>query len=350
MKCKWMLMLGLMVCACGHEKMEKEQELHNVYVVSPSDYTPSQERTFAGVVEEKGEIGVGFKTAGQLKTICVKEGQAIRPGQLLAVLDDSDYKLGVEALKIQYDQVKDEVERAKRLFEKKSMSVNDYEKAAAGLRQLGVQLQVNKNKLAYTRLTSPCAGVVESVNFSVGEMVDAGTSVFTVLDMSQKSVTVDIPASLYMQRESIEAITCTSNHNPGETYPMTMLSIVPKADSNQLYRMKLGFRGGASGITPGMNVEVRIEFNSNGEEKMKIPSSALFRKGEEAYVWTVNADSTVTMSKVEINPLYTGSEVEILSGLSPDAKVVRAGVRMLHEGEKIRIIGKPSKTNVGGML
>lgn len=343
-------MLGLMVCACGHEKVEKEQDLHNVYVVSPSEYTPAQERTFAGVVEEKGEIGVGFKTAGQLKTICVKEGQTIRTGQLLAVLDDSDYKLGVEALQIQYDQVKDEVDRAKRLYEKKSMSVNDYEKALAGLRQLGVQLQVNKNKLAYTRLTSPCSGVVESVNFSVGEMVDAGTSVFSVLDTSRKSVIVDIPASIYMQKESIKAITCTSGHNPNKTYPMALLSIVPKADSNQLYRMRLGFMEDASGITPGMNVEVRLQFNDKEEEKIKIPLSALFRKGEADYVWTVNPDSTVSMCKVEINPLYTGSEVEILSGLSPEAKVVRAGVRMLHEGEKIRIIGKPSKTNVGGML
>lgn len=63
---------------------------------------------------------------------------------MLAELDDEDYKLGVEALQIQYNQLKDEVARTRKLFEQKSVSANDYEKASAGLRQLGVQLQVNK--------------------------------------------------------------------------------------------------------------------------------------------------------------------------------------------------------------
>ena len=63
----------------------------------------------------------------------------------------------------------DEVARASRLYEKKSMSANDFEKASAGLRQLGVQLQVNKNKLAYTKLYAPADGYVSAVNFSPAE-------------------------------------------------------------------------------------------------------------------------------------------------------------------------------------
>ena len=343
-------MLVLMFNACGHENREKETVYHNVYVITPSEYSEGEQRVFAGVVEENGEIGLGFKTAGELRRICVREGKTIRQGELLAELDDSDYKLGVEALQIQYDQVKDEVDRARRLYEKKSMSVNDYEKALAGLRQLGVQLHVNKNKLAYTRLYAPCSGVIESVNFSVGEMVDAGTSVFNILDMSQKTVTVDIPATLYIKRDLIKGITCVESHKPGKNYPMTLLSIVPKADSNQLYRMKLGFAGNTNDITPGMNVEVKINISDNETDAIKIPSSALFRKGDTDFVWIVNQDSTVSLREVEINPEYEGHEVEIVSGLSEDSKIVRSGVRMLHDGEKIRIIGKPSKTNVGGMI
>lgn len=350
MRYKWIFILGLMACACSHENVEKEKVFHNVYVVTPAEYSEDTQRIFAGIVEEKGEIGLGFKTPGELKQICVREGQQIRKGELLAVLDDADYKLGVEALQIQYDQVKDEVDRAKRLFEKRSMSENDYEKAVAGLHQLGVQLQVNKNKLAYTRLYAPCGGVVESVNFSVGEMVDAGTPVFRVLDMSQKTVTVDIPASLYVQRNLINGIYCLSNQDSSNAYPMTLLSIVPKADSNQLYRMKLGFAGDSKGITPGMNLEVRIGLREDGKEAMKVPSSALFRKSGADCVWVVNQDSTVSLRKVEINPVYSGKEVEVLSGLSPETKIVRAGVRMLHEGEKVNIIGEPTETNVGGML
>lgn len=350
MRYQWILAVALVLCACGRDSKETEATPHNVYIVTPSGEAGNGDRVFAGVVEEKSEISVGFKTAGQLSRILVREGQHVAKGQLLAALDDSDYKLGVEALQIQYDQVKDEVARAKRLFDKKSMSPNDYEKAAAGLRQLGVQLQVNKNKLAYTRLYAPASGIVESVNFSAGEMVDAGTAVFTLLDVSQKSVVVDIPAAVYVQRDHIKGITCVSSHNPSEQYPMTLLSIVPKADSNQLYRMKLGFTGASGSVTPGMNVEVRVDFSGDGSGALTIPQSALFHKDGKDYVWTVNPDSTVKMCRVEINPVGASAEVEVISGLSPDSKVVKAGVRMLHEGEKVRIIGKPAATNVGGML
>ncbi|MDE6717107.1 MAG: efflux RND transporter periplasmic adaptor subunit [Muribaculaceae bacterium] len=342
--------MALCLCSCAHEKEEKATTIHNVYVVTPSGQMSGDERQFAGMVEEKSELSVGFKTAGQLNRIYVREGQHVSKGQLLASLDNSDYKLGVEALQIQYDQVKEEVGRAQKLFEKKSMSANDYEKAVAGLQQLGVQLQANKNKLAYTRLTSPSSGIIESVNFSAGEMVDAGTAVFTLIDVSQKTVVVDIPVSLYLNREEIKEIYCSTTHSPATEYAMNVMSIVPKADGNQLYRMKLGFKGGSNALTPGMNVTVRFEFKSQVNENLKIPGSALFRKDGKDFVWIMRPDSTISMRQVVINTHYDGPEVEVISGLSPADYVIRAGVRMLHEGEKVKVIEKPSETNFGGVL
>lgn len=350
MRYQWIFVVAFCLCSCAHDNKGKESVRHSVYVTTPSGQSGDEERQFAGIVEERSEVSVGFKTPGQINRIYVREGQHVGKGQLLATLDGSDYKLGVEALQIQYDQVKAEVERAKKLFEKKSMSANDYEKAVAGLRQLGVQLQVNKNKLAYTRLLAPVSGIVESVNFSAGEMVDAGTAVFTLLDVSQKSVTVDIPVSVYLRKDDIRDIVCSTSHNPQQNYNMTVLSIVPKADGNQLYRMKLGFKGTPTALSPGMNVKVTLEFNTGSRETLRIPQSALVRKDSKDYVWTVRKDSTVTLQRVDINYGGAGEEVEVVSGLSPDAVVVRAGGRMLHEGEKIKIIGNPSTTNYGGML
>ncbi|HAW07326.1 MAG TPA: efflux RND transporter periplasmic adaptor subunit, partial [Rikenellaceae bacterium] len=84
--------------------------------------------TYPGIVQEMHTINVAFKTAGQLANINVKEGDYIKEGQLIASLDDADYKLGVEALQIQYDQVSDEVSRMRELYKNKSLSANDYEK------------------------------------------------------------------------------------------------------------------------------------------------------------------------------------------------------------------------------
>ena len=163
-----------LVLFCGCKGGTGERFVRSVTLVRPVRMGGEYLKSFAGIVQEAKEISLGFKTAGQIERICVKEGDFVRQGQLVAVLDDADYKLGVEALQIQYDQLEDEVARIKQLYEKKSVSVNDYEKAVAGLRQLAVQLQISRNKLDYTRLCAPRDGYVQAINFDEAEMVDAG--------------------------------------------------------------------------------------------------------------------------------------------------------------------------------
>lgn len=276
---------------------------HSVYVTSPECSDSIVKKTFPGIVEEAHGISLGFKTPGQIRQIHVKEGDYVRRGQLLAELDDIDYKLRVEALQIQHDQLKDELARIKRLYEQKSISANDYEKALAGLRQVAVQLQVNQNKLDYTKLYSPTDGYVESVNFSQAEMVDAGTAVLNLLDMSRLEVTVDIPAVVYLEREQFENFRCATTQSADNWHRLDLLSIVPKADGNQLYRMRMVFDKPTDlGFTPGMNVEVKLNIHQEATSRMKLPMSAIFRHNDNTCVWLLQPDSTVSRRPVNIDP------------------------------------------------
>ena len=201
-------LLICLLCSCSEQK-KTSLPVHSVEVTNPTPSCKTITKSYSGIVREAHEISLGFKTAGQIKRIHVEEGKYVRKGELLAELDDEDYKLGVEALQIQYDQLKDEVARTRKLFEQKSVSANDYEKASAGLRQLGVQLQVNKNKLEYTRLYAPEDGYIQSVNFSPAEMVDAGTAMFTFLDVSHLEVKTDLPSSIYKVINNVTDYDCT---------------------------------------------------------------------------------------------------------------------------------------------
>ena len=341
----------MLLCACGKNEGQSTAALRSAYVSEAEYAGGGVRRSFAGIVEEEATVSIGFKTAGQIKRILVKEGSHVKAGQLLAELDDSDYKLGVEALQIQYDQTKLEVERARKLFEKKSMSPNDYEKAEAGLKQLAVQLQANKNKLEYTRLYAPSAGVIETVNFSKGEMVDAGTAVFSMISAGKMEVVCDIPSAVYQNRTRFDGFECNiSSTGTDIEYPLTLQSIVPKADANQLYRMRLCFSGQTpADITAGMNVEVTIRMSGENAD-VTIPTTALMHRDNKEYVWVVGNDSTVTLTEVVLSPTPDGGKIQVKSGLSAGQKVVRAGVSALSEGEKVKIIGQPSATNVGDLL
>jgi RND family efflux transporter MFP subunit len=269
----------------------------------------------------------------------------------MARLDDADYKLGVEALQIQYDQLSQEVERTRQLYEKKSVSPNDYEKAVAGLRQLGVQLQVNKNKLNYTRLYAPADGYVQSVNFSPAEMVDAGTPVFTLLDVSRMEVVADIPVAEYGRRDSFSDFSCTIG---GRTYPMHLLSLTPKADGNQLYQLRLVFAEKVGReITAGMNVDVRVNSANKQADStgVTLPPCAVFKQDGADCVWVFSEkDSTVSARKVVLAGMDADGKLKVSGGLSGAERVVRAGVSALHDGERVNVVGAQSESNVGGLL
>lgn len=340
----------LLLVGCGAKEDQKET-LRNVYVVDAVGSDGNGNLLFTGVLEESHNIGLGFKTAGQISRIYVKEGDRVAKGKLLAELDNSDYRLGVEALQIQYDQLSREVARAKKLYEKKSMSGNDYDKAVSGLSQLAVQLKVNKNKLAYTRLYAPASGIIEKVNFSVAEMVDAGTCVFNLLEDSGMEIVCDIPLSSYLQRESFGEISCVVLHGDGRIIPLTLKSIVPKADSNQLYRLRLALgKGDVRGLTSGMNVEVRIHVNSDRSGVMTLPASAVMRHDGKTCVWVLQKDSTIRRCQITVGNTLKDGRIVVESGISAGQKVVRSGVGMLHENEKVKVIEYPSETNVGREL
>ena len=339
-----------LIASCGGSGSQ-QQSARTVLLTTPELFDTTPAREFAATIREAHGVSLGFKTPGQIRRIHVKEGQRVRSGQLLAELDDKDYKLGVEAAEIQYEQLRGEVARLKMLHDEKSISDNDFEKARAGLAQLQVQLQANRNKLEYTKLYAPTDAVVAEVMYDESEMVDAGTPLFALLDVSHMEVEVEIPASEYLNRGEWSSFVCSTSYTGGDEFPLQLLSVVPKADNSQLYRMRLAFTGSAdSRLTAGMNAVVRTRTVRQPEgAKFTLPLKALFNDGGQACVWVLQPDSTVAKRAVTLDGQHNGRAV-IAAGLDGSERVVRAGVGALQEGQTVKVVSEKSETNVGGLL
>lgn len=328
----------VMLSACSKAATEADNEpTHNVFVVNPTAANSSQTDLFPATVEEARTISVGFKTAGQIKRILVKEGSHVSAGQTIAMLDTVDYALGIDAMREQYSQLKKENERRRKLHASGNMSDNDLENALSGERQLALQLQMNENKLDYCRLTAPASGVVTKVNFEASEMVDAGSPVVELMDNSRLEAVVDLPVRHYSASGDFTAFTGITAD--GTRIPLQMLSLTPRADNNQLYRLRLGIGGNSHRLTPGMNLTVEIAGKSSQQQTVKVPVSALFEREGATCVWVVNpADSVITSRQVTLSGTGMEGTIDVTHGLSASDIVVRAGVNHLSQGEKVNII------------
>ena len=175
-----------------------------------------------------------------------------------------------------------------------------------------------------------------------------------LVDTVGMEVVADVPCDVYQNKEAIVGYSCRTNIGGRNVFwPMTMKSLLPRADGNQLYQLHLAFEENPGEVvTSGMNIEVGIEslVDSAASGFWSIPLCSVFRDEGKTCVWVLNEDSTVQRRPVTLGASVSGDSVSVLSGLEGQEQIVRSGVRMLQEGERVKVLEKPAETNVGGML
>ena len=134
---------------------------------------------YPGRVKAADEVNLSFKVSGRIQRICVKEGEYVRAGQLVAIMDPTDYEVQLRATEAEHAQITAEADRVIKLHEEGATTDNNYDRAVYGKRQIDAKLKNHKDQLAYTRLTAPTSGYIQSKLFTGGEVVSAGMPVVT---------------------------------------------------------------------------------------------------------------------------------------------------------------------------
>ena len=106
-------------------------------------------------------------------------------------------------------------------------------------------------------------------------------------------------------------------------------------------------------LASGVNVSVQMSL-ADGAQPQKtaivIPSGAIGYDEQQAFVWVVGSDSTVTRKNVVLGTITTEGSAEVASGLEGNEEIVRAGVNYLHAGEKVKVKTSVAGDNPGGLL
>lgn len=340
---------GMLTACGGGDKKKEGVKVHSVMTVTPIDRQESAVRNFSGVVKENSTVSLSFRTPGQIKSILVKDGSTVKQGQLVATLDTKDYQLQVDAAQTQYDQLKNEVERLRQLHEGKSLSGNDYEKAVSGLEQRRIQLQNAKNQLSYTSLRAPVSGTIQKVHYEPSEMVNAGMPVMDLIDTRRMEVEINVPDEIYRQLANTTQAYCIV---AGERYGLQRTSVLTKADANQLFTVRYAISGK---LSAGVNVDVFVEMAGDVEvdglkvNGLSIPAHAIFEDDGKPYVWVVEKDDVVKRHAITLNGVDSEGMAVVSSGITVNDRVVKAGVKALHDGDKVKVLTQ-QKSNVGDLL
>ena len=327
------------------------ETIKNVKVETVTDGITQNSVTLNGKIKEKSLTSLSFRVGGPLLKLNVKQGDYVKQGEVIAQIDQRDYKLQVETTKAQFEQTKGEYERYKQLIEQNKIPENTFEKIKSGYLMTKTAYENAQNQLRDTELRAPFSGYIYEKFVENFQTVGAGTPIVSIIDNSHLEAVVSVSESqLKLVKNNKESYLSVDNAGISN-FPVKLFSVGEKAMQDGLYEVKFLFENKKDlQVAPGMTAEVTV-YNTANKNQLSVSASAIFHEKTSSYVWVFNP-STKKVEKREIRVALDGSKgrVNIVSGVNNGEQVVTAGVHYLVEGQKVQPIKTPSVTNIGGLL
>lgn len=348
--CLALVMLASLTSCNGEKTKEDKVPTVRLDTVRIADVEATLQ--FPGRVVSSQDANVSFKVAGTIRRVLVNEGDFVKEGQLLAEMDDTDYKVQLSATEAEYARVKAEAERVMALYGDGATTASNYDKARYGLTQMEAKLKNHRDQLAYCKIYAPFTGHVQTRYFKSGETVAAGMPIVNVLGSKAPEIEINLPASSYLQRDNFTSFSATFDMLPGEVLPLRYLSVIPKANANQLYTVRLQLTDDTKGIAPGMSAWVTIvSADKDGEALVRVATTSVVREKGYSFVYLYNGKTQeVRRSNVEITALHTDGTCTVSGSIKPGDIIVCTGANHIKTGDKVEVLEPISKTNVGGLL
>ena len=355
-----LLGMGVMISSCGIDMPKEVQTSFETMTVAKSDIELPYK--FSARMKGQNDVTVTPQVSGQLIKICVAEGQQVKKGQTLFVIDSRNAQLDLEAAQAnlqaalaQENSAKLEYESNKNLFEKRIVSSymlnnseNSYKQAQASVAQARAQVNRAKVNLGFCTITATVSGVIGEIPVRTGDQVSPATQ----LTMLSGNTTMDAEFSLTesiiegMVQEGINIADkekylanlppATFVMKNGTEYPhkgrIVSMSGVVNAATGSL-TLKVSFPNPEGHLYSGIQGTVVI--NLAESDVIVIPQNAVVRLQDKSIVYKVQADSTATAIDVTTADTGNGKDFIVTSGLNVGDRIVTTGANNVTEGLKV---------------
>jgi len=331
---------------CGKESSPEAKIEQPALTLVVGAATSESGNVYSGEIRARHETQLGFRTGGKIIERLVDAGARVQAGQVLMRLDPADSGLQANSAQAQYQLAEAEAKRYRELRDKNFVSQSALDAKETALKAASAQAGLAGNQADYTTLRADHSGVIAAISAEVGQVVSAGQTVMRLAQDGEREVAIAIPETQYatLKVGAPADVTLWSEGNeaaqPGAR-PRKLVGrlreLSPAADpASRTYAARVALSGADAQAALGMTAEVRFKSHDK-RDQLVVPLSAIFQQGDQAAVWIVAADHSVSLRKVEV-AAYRDEGVVIASGIAAGERIVSAGVHKLNAGEKIRII------------
>ncbi|HET20238.1 MAG TPA: efflux RND transporter periplasmic adaptor subunit [Chromatiales bacterium] len=297
----------------------------------------------AGSVVAVDSVQLSSRVMGYIRDLKVVEGQAVKQGELLFVLDPVDVQgavtqaqQGLLQAEAALKDAKADYERFEQLYKDEVVNRQQFEKmklnyevAKSRVAQARAGLTQARGQFEYTRVTSPINGVVTAKFANEGDMANPGQPVVTVEDSSRLQVQTSVSEALFRQLKLGVAVQVEVDGQP-QPLTATVARLSPAADPvAHTYPVKLDIA--APGLKSGSFA--RVLFQSGSRQVLAVPAGAVVERAGIRGVFAIDAQGLAQFRMVRTGSRVNG-QVEILAGLAEGERVVTEGVEQVQNGDR----------------
>lgn len=350
----------LSVSGCKSDESQQTLTEYGSMTIALSDVTTVEK--FPATIRGRQDVEIYPQVSGKLTSVDVKEGQHVKKGQTLFVIDQVPYRAALQTAEANLSSAKAGVASArldhegkKELFDAGVVSAFELQKAENALlaaeaaeAQASAQVTDARNNLSYTVITSPCDGVVGTIPFRAGYLVGQNLTspLTTISDNSEMYVYFSMPENRvielirsYGSADSVLAAMppVTLYLNDGSAYDAGghVESISGVLDnSTGTASVRAVFSNPAGLLHSGGAGNVGMVRKSEGV--IQIPQSATYELQDKVYAYRVS-DGKAQAVRVEVTPVKENNSYIVRSGLDVGDVIVTEGVATLQDGVGINL-------------
>lgn len=190
-------------------------------------------------------------------------------------------------------------------------------------------------RTAQGRVVAPDSGIISAANANVGSMAQPGVELFRLIRKGRLEWRAELTADeLMLLRRGMPVVVTVGE---GRILKGSVRAISPSVDTKTRYGYALVSLNDSSGIIAGAYARGTFDISDGKRALSSLSQTAVMRRGSDAYVLVVDADSRVYERPVILGQ-QSGDRIEIRQGLKPDEKVVETGGPFLSEGDVVQVL------------
>lgn len=334
--------------------------------LAATDISPVKRGTVEDAVAVTGNlqplerIEVRARLEGELKNVIVREGDRVRPGQLLARFEDSEQSSAFQsaeadraAARTEFSTAQWNLDQTRELFKEGAVPERDVKageqqvaSARARLAAAEARVRATSSALSDTRILAPSAAMVEKRLTSNGEHVNRGASLFTLVRTEMLELTGAVPARSANRVQPGQNVRFNAD---GREFTGRVARVSPTIDpASRSVSVYIQIPNADGGLKGGTFASGRI-VSRVAENVLVVPTAAIKQTAETGapYVYRIEGDM-LERAPIELGLVDEGRGIaEVVSGLEENDRIVTGTVSTVARSAKVTIVGE-ARTNPNG--